>query len=200
MSSFQSAIRLLFPMFCLVGPGVADPAPQPQLEFNPAAPGTWAADWTGVEDRTYFLQWSLDLSTWYYAPFIHFGDGDHSRGCSSDSPKFFLRLKHGDFPGIDSLAAAGNADFDEDGLSNLFEVTFGYDPFDPESNPNGAANAGADPDGDGLTNAEELTPGTDPNNPDTDGDGIPDGADSSPLVVDQVDFTATSLLVISPLR
>lgn len=65
-----------------MGPGAADPGPQPQLEFNPAAPGTWAADWSGVEGRTYFLQWSLDLSTWYYAPFIHFGDGVHSRGCA----------------------------------------------------------------------------------------------------------------------
>jgi serine/threonine protein kinase len=38
-----------------------------------------------------------------------------------------------------------------------------------------------DDDGDGLTNRRELELGTDPFNPDTDGDGIPDGADQTPL-------------------
>jgi hypothetical protein len=200
MITTRNFVCMLLPMALLSGPGSADPAPQPQVEFNAAAPGTWAADWQGVEDRTYFLQWSSDLVTWYYAPFIHFGDGAHSRGCSTDSPKLFLRLHYGDFTGIDSLGAAGNADFDNDGLSNLFEVTFGYDPFDAESNPNGTANGNDDPDGDGFTNAEELAEGTDPNNPDTDGDGIPDGSDSSPTAVNQEDFTSNSLLVISPLH
>ncbi len=40
--------------------------------------------------------------------------------------------------------------------------------------------------------------GTSPGNPDTDGDGIPDSIDGDPLVPNQVDFTASSLLVISP--
>lgn len=72
------------------------------------------------------------------------------------------------------------ADFDGDGLSDLYEqahssVLKWWDPTD----------AGQDPDGDGLTNRDEAAWGTDPTNADTDGDGINDGdeakAGSSPL-------------------
>jgi len=200
MRAICQTVRLLAPLILLTAPGTADPVPQPQIVFSPAASGTWAADWTGVAGRTYFLQWSTDLVGWGYAPLIRFGEGDFSQGCASDSPKFFIRLRCYDSPEIDSLSAAANADFDGDGLSNLYEVTFGYDPFDGASNPFGINDPYGDPDGDGLTNADELAAGTDPNNPDTDGDGIPDGADTSPLDVNAVDFTANDLLVISPLR
>jgi autotransporter-associated beta strand protein len=57
-----------------------------------------------------------------------------------------------------------------------------------------------DSDGDGLTNGEEAELGTDPEDIDTDGDGIPDFIDGNPLTVDRKDFTASSLLVISPLH
>jgi hypothetical protein len=200
MNSVLKTFRLFAPLVFLAGPGAADPAPQPQILFAPAAPGTWAADWAGVAGRAYFLQWSTDLVTWHYAPFIDFGEGDHSRGCTSDSPRFFARLRCHDSPEIDSLAAASNADFDGDGLSNLYEVTFGYDPFDGTSNPFGMNDPYGDPDGDGLTNAQELAAGTNPNNPDSDGDGIPDGMDGAPMDVNTVDFTAATLMVISPLR
>lgn len=200
MNIVLKTFSLLLPLVLLTGPGAADPAPQPPMRFAPAAPGTWAADWSGVAGRTYFFQWSTDLVAWYYAPFLHFGEGDYSQGCASDTSKFFIRLRCYDSPEIDSLAAAANADFDGDGLSNLYEVTFGYDPFDATSNPNGMAHPNDDPDGDGLTNAQELAKGTDPNNPDTDGDGIPDGLDDFPLVADRVDYTATDLLVITPLH
>ena len=193
-------IAALVPAVLLMGPISADPAPQPQVIFTQGLQGTFAADWQGVAGRIYFMQWSTELGGWRYAPFIDFGDGMHSRGLDSSSDKLFVRLHCIDDLEITSLGEAMNADFDGDGLSNLYEVTFGFDPFDGTSNPNGMADPDGDPDGDGLTNAQELAAGTDPNNPDTDGDGIPDGADAAPLVVNQMDFTASSLLVISPLR
>ena len=58
-----------------------------------------------------------------------------------------------------------NADTDNDGLPDGWEVAYGL-------NPNSAADGNADPDGDGLTNAQEYAAGTNPNSADTDGDGI----------------------------
>jgi ligand-binding sensor domain-containing protein len=49
-------------------------------------------------------------------------------------------------------------DFDEDGLTNLWEVQFGLDP----ASASGDDGADGDPDGDGDTNAEELAAGTHP--------------------------------------
>ncbi len=138
-----------------------DPAPQPPLSFTQGLQGTFNADWEGVAGRTYFMQFSMDLQSWHYAPFIDFGDGGHHRGTGSDADKFFLRLHYGDFPGIDSLDDAMNADFDGDGLSNIFEVTFGYDPFQTTSTIDGQ-DASLDPDGDGLGNASEQAAGSDP--------------------------------------
>ena len=138
-----------------------DPAPQPQMQFTQGLQGTFNADWEGVAGRTYFTQFSMNLIDWHYAPFIDFGDGGHHRGIESDADKFFLRLHYGDFPGINSLEDAMNADFDGDGLSNIFEVTFGYDPFQTTSTIDGP-DASLDPDGDGLTNSTENTRGLNP--------------------------------------
>ena len=101
------------------------------------------------------------MVNWYYAPFIDFGEGEHSRGTASTSPKYFIRLRHGDFPGITNLEEAQNADFDGDGLSNIFEVTFGYNPYNANSTVDGADNA-IDPDGDGMSNATENTKSLNP--------------------------------------
>jgi hypothetical protein len=145
----------------LASQGNSDPAPQPEMEFTQGAQNTFNADWEGVSGRTYFLQLSLDLEMWHYAPFMHFGEGDHQRGIESDSDKFFLRLFYGDFPGINSLDDAMNADFDGDGLSNIFEITHGYDPFDIESTIDGP-DASHDPDEDGLGNTSELSTASNP--------------------------------------
>lgn len=134
---------------------------QPQVNFYKAAQGTFNADWQGVAGRTYFMEFSIDLVDWHFAPFIDFGDGLQSRGIETNAVRFFLRLNYGDYPGIDSLDDAMNADQDADGLSNIFEVTHGYDPFEEESTIDGL-DADVDPDQDGLGNAAEQAAGTNP--------------------------------------
>jgi len=138
-----------------------DPAPQSQIQFTKGLQGTFNASWQGLANHTYFTQFSTNLVTWHYAPFIDFGDAHHHRGLASDSKKLFLRLKYGAFPGINSLDDAMHADFDGDGLSNIFEVTHGTNPFDPESTEDGP-DASLDPDQDGLSNLAEQTLGTHP--------------------------------------
>lgn len=160
----MKSYRIASPFACLATLTVmagGDPAPQPQIQFAQGSQGTFNADWEGVAGRTYFMQFSMDLRTWHYAPFIDFGDGEHHRGIDSDADKFFLRLHYGDFPGITSLEDAMAADFDGDGLSNIVEVTFGYDPFHAESTIDGP-DASLDPDGDGLGNTSEQSGGSDP--------------------------------------
>lgn len=156
MKSSMKSAPFMFVIALLALPGAADSVPQTPQRFAVAAPGTWAADWTGVDGRTYFSQWSTDMVNWYYAPFIDFGEGEHSRGTASTSPKYFMRLHYGDFPGITNLEEAQNADLDGDGLSNIFEVTYGYDPFNANSTADGADSV-LDPDADGMSNTTEHT-------------------------------------------
>jgi hypothetical protein len=123
---------------------------QPRLSFTVGSSGTWNADWQGVGHRVYFLQWSLDLVNWNYAPFMEFGAGLKSKGSSSTSVRFFVRLRYADADWIDTLQEAKDADFDGDGIPNLFEVeTIGSDPFDGDS-------AGGDSDNDGMVDGWEL--------------------------------------------
>lgn len=79
-------------------------------------------------------------------------------------------LKDSDNNGIDD----GDEDFDNDGLSNLTEISGSTDPVDNDS------------DYDGLLDGKEITLGTNPNEEDTDGDGVPDGKEmelgTDPLV------------------
>ena len=62
-----------------------------------------------------------------------------------------------------------NADTDGDGMSDGWEIRFGYNPLSDDGTKNN------DDDNDGLTNLEEFQKSTLPNNFDTDGDGIGDG-------------------------
>ncbi|MCL2643117.1 MAG: VWA domain-containing protein [Candidatus Bathyarchaeota archaeon] len=65
---------------------------------------------------------------------------------------------------MDTADFSWNADYDNDGLTNLQEYEYGTDPFL------------ADTDGDGLTDYEEIfIYGTNPLVADTDGDSVPDG-------------------------
>ncbi|WP_197479501.1 carboxypeptidase regulatory-like domain-containing protein, partial [Oleiphilus sp. HI0132] len=65
-------------------------------------------------------------------------------------------------------ATSDNADSDNDGLPDVWEIQFGLDPQD-------ASDAFIDQDNDGLSNREEFAAQTDPNSADSDVDGIPDG-------------------------
>lgn len=161
MNTLCKTIVALVPGLFLIGPLSADMAPQPQVAFTKGLENTFAADWQGVTGRIYFVQWSLNLQSWFYAPFIEFGDGMHSRGVAGSGPKGFYRLHYVDDAAITSLEEAMNADFDGDGLSNIFEVTFGYDPYDPTSTVDGNDNS-LDPEGDGMTNATENSRGLNP--------------------------------------
>jgi hypothetical protein len=160
----RPSLRPALPLACLAAFATTvggDPAPQPQMSFAPGLKGTFNADWLGVDGRTYFAQFSLDLETWHYAPFIDFGDGEHRRGIECDADKYFLRLHYGDFSTYTTLDEAMNGHLDSDGLSNIFEVTYGYDPFGDESTTEGPDEE-VDPDEDGLGNASEQAAGTNP--------------------------------------
>ncbi len=51
-----------------------------------------------------------------------------------------------------------DADDDDDGMPDAYEIAEGFDPFDP-------ADAAQDADGDGFTNLAEFRAGSDPNDP-----------------------------------
>ncbi len=128
----------------------ANPEPQPQMSFTEGASGTWNSEWIGREKRLYFFQWTTDLVTWHYAPFIAFGIGLHSYGFNPNGePNIFVRLPQE----IDSLATnlqqAQESDLDGDGLPNLYEVTApGFDPM--------LISGFIDSDGDGLNDVYEV--------------------------------------------
>ena len=130
MNRFASIVPSLLGSFFIGGSALADPLPQTQVSFTQGALNTWNADWAGVSGRTYFVQVSTDLVNWSFAPSVDFGSGLKSLGVDSGGvPKFFLRLEYYDDPAITSLQDAMNADPDEDGLSNLWEVSNGFNPF-----------------------------------------------------------------------
>ncbi len=172
--------------------------PQPQVSFTEGSSGTWNADWIGVAERTYFVQYSLDLVNWGYAPLLRHGAGVQLCGMQTlNAEKYFIRLKYSDDPAVNTLVKARLADFDGDGIPNAVELEYGTgsDPFDinsvgPDSdsdgmpdawefayglNPNTNADSGGDLDGDGLTNLPEYQARTKPNYYDTDGDEFSDG-------------------------
>jgi hypothetical protein len=130
---------------------VANPEPQQQVSFTQGASSTWNADWSGVTMRTYFLEWSLDLVHWNYAPLVEFGTGLKSFGINTQGePKFLVRLHYVDDKGVTTLQEARDADFDNDGIPNHYEVeTLFTNPLDKNS-------AGGDSDNDGLPDGWEL--------------------------------------------
>lgn len=134
----------------------APTAPQEQVSFAAGASGTWNLDWAGVDGRVYFVQWSVDLVHWNYLPLIEAGEGTKSFGAASSSGMLSLRLHYANFdPEDPDYLDPEHADYDHDGMNNLFEVMNGFDPFVPNVNP--------DPDEDGANNTNERNAGTDPN-------------------------------------
>lgn len=174
----------------------ADPLDE-QMTFVPWTGGNWKSDWLGVPQRTYFYQWTTDMVTWHYAPFMAFGTGGHEYFMASSPSKVFVRLHRHDDSSVTTLQQAQDADFDGDGLSNLSEV-IDYNTFpllwdtdgdglgddweianslDPRDDGSINTNNGADgdPDDDGMENINEYWFGGNPHLSDTDGDGLEDG-------------------------
>jgi Bacterial TSP3 repeat len=123
---------------------------QPQVSLTSTGPGTWQATWAGVTQRTYFMQWSLDLANWNFVPIVEYGTGAKVSGMAAqNAPKYFIRLHYVDAPWIATLQQARDSDFDNDGIPSFYEVeTIGTNPLDQTS-------AGGDIDGDGLADGWE---------------------------------------------
>lgn len=116
--------------------------PAQNIDIDVDTAGDINITWDGVNDRTYFMQWSTDLVNWTYFPTIEAGAGNPmSYGFNSTSPEFFVRLKYQDGEVYD----VNNADFDNDGVVNSVEVANGTDPFNPDSDYDGTPD-GPDPD------------------------------------------------------
>jgi hypothetical protein len=151
----------------------ADPepmAPQTQPSFTEVAIGAWKLDWNGVAGRTYFIQTSTDLVTWHFQPVMAFGEDLWSTTLGSSSPKYFVRLFYCDDPSVQSLEQAMNADFDNDGVSNIDEITIlGTNPFLFSTNGSGISDGLQDWDNDGISNADEVALGLDPGTANTGG-------------------------------
>jgi hypothetical protein len=163
----NKTIAVLVGWVCMCGSSPADPEPLPaqlQVSFTQGASDTWNIDFQGVEHRVYFIQWSLDLVAWHFAPFMEFGTDPEPYGIKTEgASKFFVRLVYYDDPTIDSLEQAMNADFDKDGVSNIDEVTvLETNPLRFATNGGGVGDGDQDFDGDGISNADEVALGLDP--------------------------------------
>ncbi|MCF7674960.1 MAG: hypothetical protein K9M97_06430 [Akkermansiaceae bacterium] len=162
--------------------------PQEQMVFAIRPDLTVGTAWLGVEGRSYFMEWSVDLTHWHYLPMMKHGVGTHIYDLPVQTePSLFLRLHYTD---TNTTDPAGD-DFDDDGLTNWAEITQHFtDPLHPDSDrdgitdgwkishnldPNNTADAALDPDNDGLTNLGEYNADTDPADPDSDDDGLTDG-------------------------
>jgi hypothetical protein len=164
-----------------------------EVSLTQGTSGSWNADWSGLAGRTDFLQFSLDLEEWHYAPLIEYGAGPKSLGFTSSSDKLFLRLQQafvvttdpeGDDYDNDGLSNIDEVtlhntnpldhDTDNDGLDDGWEIEHDLDPRDDGSiNPNNGAFG--DPDWDGINNLREFNSGTNPRlATDRNGDVLPD--------------------------
>ena len=140
-------------------------------------PDAFTLTWQTTAGKQYALPYSPDLIEWLPIEPAFIGTGSE--------------LEYGiPFPDADKLfwrVTIEDVDSDGDGLTDAEECALGTNPLL------------ADSDGDGLNDRAEIINGTSSTNPDTDGDGIPDNIDGDKaLIVDQSDFSASSLLVISP--
>ncbi|MCP4850167.1 MAG: hypothetical protein GY900_00330, partial [Actinomycetia bacterium] len=132
------------------------------LEDDSRKTGSMSISWnpdTGASFATTGLTTNADFADVATGDFV-----------ASDDHTFIISARVGganqDFFMDNLVIRAGEADFDEDGLSDLAEYNSGAS--DPTK---------ADSDDDGLTDGEEVEAGTQPLIADTDGDGLNDGAE-----------------------
>ncbi len=140
-------------------------------------PDAFTLTWLTIAGKQYGLLYSPDLIEWLAIEPTFIGNGSELEyGIPlPDSDKLFWRVTIED------------VDSDGDDLTGAEECALGTNPLL------------ADTDGDGWSDRVEIINGTSSTNPDTDVDGIPDNIDGDyALIVDQSDFSASSLLVISP--
>ena len=99
-------------------------------------------------------------------------DGD---GLPDDYEIEYLGTDPNDTDSDNDGLADSSEDSDRDGLSNLYEITFGLNPILRDSDHDRIADGDEDNDSDGLRNSLEISYGSNPLKADTDGDGWMDG-------------------------
>ena len=179
LARYQALLLVLLHGFVVFNTVMAQTATAPNEGSrltHGSTPGSYDFSWWGQPGRTYFMQHSDNLSAWEYLPLIDSGaNGSLSRGFTSTSAKFFLRLRTSDIPTSDPF----NADFDGDKVGNWDELLQGTDPLSAaDTDGNGLpddwekfyfGHIGVDPNatapGGGMTNLQHFELGTNPNNP-----------------------------------
>lgn len=167
----------------------------PQIVFL-SAPGV-RLKWQGLEGRTYFVQSSINLTSWDYINVIKSGTGaELTDDFAVSTSQEFRRLRISTIP----TNNPATSDFDLDGEENQDELDAGTDPLDADSDNDGVIDGldtdpldpadgnalyAGDSDSDGLLDSEELAMGTSPTLHDSDGDGYVDGVDVFPLDPDR---------------
>lgn len=151
-------IRTILVSFLVMLPALAVATPDPKPTLVSLGTSSWRYDWTGAVGWTWFIQWSEDLETWHYFPIIEHGAEFDYFEFSTTADNFYLRLKYSDIATSDPESA----DFDGDGLSNLFEVMNGLDPFASDSDGDLTSDGSEDDDFDGSVNTSEALHGRDP--------------------------------------
>jgi len=143
------ALSLLVSLTTILSAQVLDP-PAPQINRN--ASGDFLLEFEAKQDRAYFTQFSEDLQTWEFLPKVTTGQNHlESMGFSASADHLFFRLAATDFVGD-----AEAADFDNDGLNNLTEVSKDSEQPSPFL---------FDTDGDGQSDWQETAQLTDPTDP-----------------------------------
>lgn len=98
----KDKLAVVIGWICLGGISSADPVPLPpqsQASFTAGSSGIWNIDFDGSEYRIYFVQWSLDLVTWHFAPIMEFGSDPEPHGVQTQGAnKFIVRVAYYDDP------------------------------------------------------------------------------------------------------
>ena len=157
-------------LLCIAYASAEPPGIDQSMEFVIPPTGAKFIRWQGQSGRTYFIMVSDPadhLKSWRYAPTMEAGDDlEISYEVDGTAEKGFFRLLYTDEPTSNPYLA----DFDSDGISNLFEVEeIGSDPFS-------SASVGTDTDNDGMPDWWENLYGLDPDDPaDANGYLVADG-------------------------